>query len=588
MTAFSIAMIHSWHVQCHRKSLKPMSTPKTDDSPRFARIPSFSMVVDALASALGIARNKADGLALRRSFDGRISVYSGDGGSHGLGARILDALADDDTIVRDYLENVALDLEEVLTNARAKVLLAQASEAEGYREFVQLWVAPEATKILLRAPGRTGAPLHAVRSLLTRHSQDQAQADFLSTWKQAMRDTLVQDSCTSEFRATLDKLDSRSQRKSSSIEADLAQLKDALSCYIDCESELTKLITHTRLTYYAGMMILRLRAMAFGLGLNGDDLINSIAGSLAAVPEIKRCPNAAASDEWLTSFYERVRGLRSKPAWLGMLNNAHALFMQDLNDASFKDALDEARRCAVGHPGLRLIDAIEAEWHISSGRSHAAAPLLRNVASLAEHTQIGGYALYAASSLIAMRIMDGETLKSAELNPLVILRIDSLPLSTTIELNEVPSVFKIFTPRPVLSSYDEHVLKSVALFNEIPRAPGAGGTCNPLAGLDQQLHLMVERSKKPGASLSAKLRRAPAISGTSVLPYEVLKFPEYFLLMVMDPRGENRIETPGLEDYSRLGRDDQLRVLRYVDADRFRQDLAAYSLADWRHPDDEG
>lgn len=99
---------------------------------------------------------------------------------------------------------------------------------------------------------------------------------------------------------------------------------------------------------------------------------------------------------------------------------------------------------------------------------------------------------------------------------------------------------------------------------------------------------MVERSKKPGASLSAKLRRAPAISGTSVLPYEVLKFPEYFLLMVMDPRGENRIETPGLEDYSRLGRDDQLRVLRYVDADRFRQDLAAYSLADWRHPDDEG
>lgn len=564
-----------------------MSTLETDASPRFARIPSFSMVLDALASALGIARNKADGLAHRRSFDGRISAYSRAGDSQGLGVQILNALAGDDTLVRDYLENVLLDMEEGLTNARAKVLLAQASEAEGYREFVLLWGVPEATKILLRAPDRTGAPLHAVRSLLTSHAQHQAPSSFLSTWKQAMRDTLVQDSCTSEFRATIDKLDSRSQRKSSSIKTDLAQLKDALSSYTDCKSELTKLITHTRLTYYAGMMILRFSAMASGLGLNGDYLINSVAGSLATVPEIKRCPNADASDEWLTSLYERVRGLHSKPVWLGMLNNALALFMQDLNDASFKDALDEARRCAVGHPGLPLIDAIEAEWHICSGRSHAAAPLLRNIASLAEHTQIGGYALYAASSLIAMRIMDGESLKSAELNPLVMLRIESLPLSTTLELNEVPSVFKMFTPRPVLSSYDEHVLKSVALFNEIPRAPGAGGTCNPLAGLDQHLHLIVERSKKPGASLSAKVRRAPAISGTSVLPYEVLKFPVYFLLMVMDRRGENRIETPGLEDYSRLGRDDQLRVLRYVDADRFAQDLAAYSMADWRHPEDE-
>ncbi|MDA8453086.1 hypothetical protein M5C97_19360 [Acidovorax sp. NCPPB 3859] len=565
-----------------------MSTPKTDDSPRFARIPSFSMVIDALASALGIARNKADGLALRRTFDGRISAYSGDGGSQGLGARILDALAGDDTILRDYLKNVALDLEEDLTNARAEVLLAQASEEEGYREFVQLWVVPKATKILLRAPGQTGAPMHVMRSLLTKHSQHQAQTSFQSTWKHAMRDTLVQDSCTSEFRATLDKLDGSSQRKSSSIEADLAQLKDALSSYTDCESELTKLITHTRLTYYAGMIILRFRAMASDLGLNGDALINSVAASLAAVPEIKHCTNADASDEWLTSFYERVRGLRSEPAWLETLHNALALFMRDLNDASFKDDLDEARRCAFGQPGLPLIDAIEAKWHIYRGRFHVAAPLLRNIASLAEHRQIGGYALYAASSLIAMRIMDVETLRSTELNPLVILRIESLPLSITFEPNEVPSVFKTFTPRPVLSSYDEHVLKSVALFNEIPRALCTSGTCNPLAGLDQQLHLMVERSKRPGASLNAKVRRAPAIRGTSVPPYEALKFHIYFWSMVMDRRGENRIETPGLEYYSSLGRDDQLRVLRYIDADRFAQDLEAYSLADWRHPDDEG
>lgn len=564
-----------------------MSKLKSVALPRLACIPSFSMVLDVLASALGIARNKADGLANRRSFDGRISAYSRNEVNQGLGVQILNALAGDDTLVRAYLENVLLDMEECLTNARAKVLLANASEAEGYREFVLLWGIPEATKILLKTPGQNGAPLHAVRRLLTSYSQNQSTSCFLNTWKQAIRDTLVSGSCTSEFRATIDKLDNRSQRKPSSIEADIAQLKDSLRSFAADETEREVLITPTRLTYYAGMLIERFSAMSNGLGFSGDDLINLVARTLAALPEIKHCASAHESDEWLAVFYERVRGLRSKPAWLRTLNDAHELFLQNPNDVSFKDALDEARRCAVGHPGLTLIDAFEAEWQIFNGRSHAAIPLLRNIVSLAERTQIGGYAVFAASLLIAIRIMDSAPLKSAELNPLVMLRIESLPLTTTLELEEVPSVFKMFTPRPFLSSYDEHVLKSVALFNEIPRAASVGGTCNPLAGLNQRLPLIVKDSKKPGSSLNAKVRHMPAIRGTSVTLYDLLKFPEYFLLMVVDRRAKNHIDMTTLEDYIRLERDDKMQILRHVDADRFSEDLAAYSMEGWRHPEEE-
>lgn len=55
------------------------ATPST-----YARLPTFSAVIDGLASGLGIARNKEDALVGLASFGGRIDIYNGSPSRSGL------------------------------------------------------------------------------------------------------------------------------------------------------------------------------------------------------------------------------------------------------------------------------------------------------------------------------------------------------------------------------------------------------------------------------------------------------------------------------------------------------------------------
>ena len=54
-----------------------------------ARLPTFSAVIDGLASGLGISRNKEDALGSLGSFGGRIDAYSGSPHHPGLEDRLL-------------------------------------------------------------------------------------------------------------------------------------------------------------------------------------------------------------------------------------------------------------------------------------------------------------------------------------------------------------------------------------------------------------------------------------------------------------------------------------------------------------------
>jgi len=97
----------------------------------YARLPTFSAVIDGLASGLGIARNKEDALASLGSFGGRIDTYSGSTHRSGLQDRLLDLLAGSNEALRSLVQARLLDAETALTDARSIPLVTEATEAEG-------------------------------------------------------------------------------------------------------------------------------------------------------------------------------------------------------------------------------------------------------------------------------------------------------------------------------------------------------------------------------------------------------------------------------------------------------------------------
>ena len=124
----------------------------------------------------------------------------------------------------------------------------------------------------------------------------------------------------------------------------------------------------------------------------------------------------------------------------------------------------------------------------------------------------------------------------------------------------------------------------VASFNELPFAPGVFEVCNPLQRFDMGIANLITQSRQAGAKLTEVGRKRPAIVGTSVKPYQVLRDHLYYRDKLF---GLNPSNLPGLDAYAMLETPDQLRLLRFVDSEQFQLDLQAHGLASWRHPDDK-
>lgn len=539
----------------------------------YARLPTFSAVIDGLAAGLGIALNKEDALAGLGSFSRRIDTFSGSSHRSGLEDQLLDLLTGSNKALRSLVQTRLGDAETMLTDARAIPLVTEATEAEGLRHFIEIWAAPWIAHLLADARKHPDSVLDCARLLLEVHvaSITDLPRSYLATWKAEVKRALPPGISAPEFRATLDRVDQRSRRKLSSITRDIANLRDEMQSSSSSPHKLDDAVGTVCRLYLAGIATMRLCAMAAEI-IPEDDLIAMVTGNLIAVSD-RNSESQEEAQERCTSLYWDCLD----PAFIRSNEYQRLSALTSYRDEVNFDKLRADSR-AIDPAGLWMpaIDYSEGVSHLFHGRNDLAERCLQSVVASASSRQLGEIAAGAASILIALRLTELGPLKFEELNPLVRVRIDNMHQWNELTLNCTPTPFSDWSPRPTPSFYDSHLMMCVAFFNSLPRTPKVSTICNPLLRFDASLESMIMLSRKAGARMKEVERKRPAIFGTSIKPYQVLRDHLYYrdALFELNPLPD----LPGMDAYAMLPLGDQLRLLRFVDPEQFQLDLRAHGL----------
>lgn len=546
----------------------------------YAHLPTFSAVIDVLASGLGIARNKDDALTELGSFCRRIDAYSGSRQSTGLEDRLLELLAGSNAALRSLVQTRLRDTETELTNARAYPLITEATEAEGLRCFIETWAAPWMGRLLADARLHPESVLNSARILLEVHAASPADEDtsYIAIWKAEIKRAIPEAANASEFRSVISKIDKRSQRKLSSIDQDINNLRLEMQAGRYPTREIDVAVEAVRSLYIAGMATMRLCAMAGGL-IPERELLSLVTGHLLAGLD-----KGSECQEDLLHSYTRSYWSYLDPD-LKRSNEYDHLWdkVSRLNEANFDILRADLHATSPSRLLLFLIDYAEGFWLRYYGHNDLAKPYFKKVVTRSSTRQLGGIAAHAASILIALEITEAGTLKFEALNPLIRVRIDNMPQLTEMHLNVIPTPFSEWSPRPQPSVYDAHLMQCVAFFNSLPRAPNVSEICNPLRQFDASIDELIAKSRQAGAKLAAVERRRPAIVGTSVKPYQALRDHLFYRRELF---GANPPDLPGMDAYCMLPEADQRRLLRFIDPDQFKADLQEHDLGAWRHPSD--
>ncbi|ABM39667.1 hypothetical protein [Polaromonas naphthalenivorans] len=546
----------------------------------YARLPTFSAVIDGLASGLGIARNKEDALADLGSFGGRIDAYSGSLHRAGLQDLLLDLLAGSDEALRSLVQVWLLDAETELTNARALPLVTEATETEGLQRFIEVWVAPWIAQMLSDARQQTGSVLESARLLLEVHAASLTgeTTSYLATWKAAVRRAIPKGINAREFRSTLARLDQRSQRKHSSIEQDLANLRVEMQSGFSSPQELDAAVDAVRGLYLAGMATMRLCAMAAEI-IPEQDILALVVGKLLAGLD----RNGDFPDEAQHSRIRMYWGYLDPYLALSKEYDQLGAQVNDLDEANFDKLRADSRAVAPSGLLMFVIDYAEGRWHLRHGRNELAEQCLQKVVARADSRQLGKIAADAASILIALRLAGPGPFTFEALNPLMRVRIENMPQLIELCIDAIPTPFSDWSHRPKPSFYDSHLMGCVAFFHDVTCALGVSTICNPLQRFDTSLENLIAKSREACAKLKELERKRPAIVGTSIKPYQVLRDHLYYRSAVF---GWNPSNLPGMDAYAKLPQPDQLRLLRFVDPEQFQLDLQVHGFGPWRHPDD--
>ena len=545
----------------------------------YARLPTFTAVIDSLASGLGIKRNKEDSLASLASFGGRIDAYSGSSHRAGLQDRLLDVLAGSNKALRSLVQAKLLDVETTLADARALPLLTEATEIEGLRRFIETCAVPWIVQMLADACQYHGSVLDSTRLLLEAHAASHREnaTSYLATWKTAVRREIPEGVTAREFRSTLARLDRRSQRKNSSIEKDLANLRVEIQSGLSPQQELDSVVDAVGRLYIAGMATMRMCAMAAKI-IPEQDLLEMVTSKLQAGMGNNADFPVVAPRHFLRMYWDCLDpGLT-----LSKKFDQLCAQLRHLDEANYNEL--RADSCALASSGLLMFvfDYAEGCWHLRHGRNDLAEVCLQRVVNGANGRQLGETAAFAASLLIALRLGGYGPFTFEALNPLMRVRIDNMQQSIEIHIDTTPTPFSDWSSHTKPSFYDSHMMKCVAFFNDVIHASGVPAICNPLQRFDASLKNLIAKSREAGAKLKEVERRRPAIVGTSIKPYYVLRAHLYYRSLL----GWNQPNLPGMDAYAMLPPPDQLRLLRFVDPKQFQFDLQAHGLDSWSHPDD--
>ncbi len=548
-------------------------------SSTYARLPPFSAIIDGLASGLGVVRNKEDALANLGSFSGRIDAYSGSSHRSGLEGQLLKLLVGSNETLQGLVQARLLDAEAALTNARSLPLVTDAAEVEGQRHFIEIWAVPWIAQILMDARQYPESVLDGARLLLEMHAASLARESisYLQVWKAAVRKSIPEGVVAREFRTTLTKLDQRSRRKITSIEQDLANLHVEMQNGHLSTQEFNAAISAIRRLYLAGMATMRLCSMAVDI-ISEQDLLALVFNALtSASDDGNKCPEEEEA--------KRIYKYWSHLGALALSNKYERLSSPNVHqDALSFDKLRTNLR-VMDPAGLLTpaIDFSEGAWHLFHGQGDLAKRCLQRVIVNACGRQLGEIAACAASILVALRISEQGSLKFEELNPLMRVRIDNMPQLEEVFIDAIPTPFSDFSSRPEPSFYASHLMQCVKFFNNFSRSLNASISCNPLVRFDAGVEELIVQSQVFGAKMTEGKRNLLAIAGTSVRPYEVLRDHFYYRDALF---GFNPSNLPGMDMYMMISRDDQLRVLRFVDPEQFQLDLKKHGITEWHHPND--
>ncbi len=545
----------------------------------YARLPTFSAVIDSLAFGLGITRNREDSLAGLGLFCGRIEAYSGSPHRPGLQDRLLDLLAGSNEALRKLVQARLLDVETALTNARALPLVTEATEAEGGPRFIDICAVPWIAQMLDNARQYPGSVLDSARLLLEEHAASPSgdAKSYLATWKAVVKRAIPEGINAPEFRSTLARLDQRSQRKHSSIEQDLASLRIEMQSGLSSPQELDSAIDAVRWLYLAGMATMRLCAMAAEI-IPEQDLLALVAGKLLAGLD----RNGDSPEEIQQSHIRIYWGYLDPYLTLSKEYDRLCAQVNNLDAANFDKLRADSRAVAPSGLLMFVIDYAEGHWHLRHGRNDLAEQCLQWIIAKANGRQLGEIAAFAASLLIALRLAEQGPLKFEALNPLMRVRIDNMPQLIEMYIDCSSTPFSDWSPRPKPSFYDSHLMGCVAFFNDVTRAPGVSAICNPLQRFDASLENLIAKSRETGAKLKEVERKRPAIAGTSIKPYQVLRDHLHYRSALF---GWNPSNLPGMDAYAKLPQPDQLRLLRFVDPEQFQLDLQEHGLGPLWHSD---
>ncbi len=600
----------------------------------YARLPTYTEVIDGLAAGLGVAINKEDALGSLNAFGSRINVYSGSPHRSGLESRILDLLTGSKEKIRfkkhvanltacppctrkykadtrpaactndarknpysrprptptqiakrakakhrNLVQQRLLEAETTLTNARIFPLITEATEAEGLRWFILILAAQWVAQLLAEASQHPDSVLGTICLLIEAHAAELSNGDksFLSTWKAAIKQAIPVGVDAKDFRVTIDKLDQRSQPKPSTIDMYITDLSND-KCGNPPNAEIVASVERVRRILLAGMVTMRFCTMAANI-ISENKLLRQVAFNLREFLD-KTGGNSDQAQDRRIGRYRRNLDTASK-----LSNEFHRL--------SDPRLLLDPQRCerlraeflTSDHGDLLIpaIDFSEGYWRLCQGNNDLAKPCLERVVECAKYRQLGEIASYAASYLIALRLMEQPPPKFESLYPLLRVRIDNM--------EQIVEMIHVTTPTPFSNCsfllehrfYDRHLIQCVASFNDLPFRSEEFPLCNPLLRFDADLANLIDRSRQPGANLAEKKRSSPAIAGTSIKPYQMLRDCSYFL----DALFVSRLPIlPSLEAYLKLSEADQRRLLRFIDPEAFKKDLNDHKLDSWRHPDD--
>lgn len=590
----------------------------------YARIPTFTEVLDELADGLGLVPNREDRLGALESFDMRTDVYNervspktsiwlnlnavyktelkkpGVDSSidtkelspRGLEGKILEILAGSNKELKTRLSIKFSDLELDLADARSRPLITEFPLNVGFEAFItwfgMLWLA----ELLDEAGDDSTCVLYNIRLLVMNYQSE--SIDFTKLWKRELRAMIPADTKCPEFRATISKIDKKSQRKLNQIQLDIQKLEQELDIGRSNEKDHSISCKNIRTMYISGMALLRFDANADRAGIR-INLLELLGVACVTQKSYTLIDGEEHREPPLNNpFYPRDKNVfeyRLDNVWTCLGHEEIPAAIQLIyqagenlrNSACMGPLLFRLEHLYPHEKHAPFISYAKGLWYISRGEQKHAKQELGNVLSAATSRQLGSIASDSATLLLALRLSEPRKIKTMELNPLVATRISWMKIIETLNSATFPTPFSGHSEPPQIKTYELHVLQSAARLNSFEFYVGRVLTCNPLSRLFDRLAVYAEASKIIGTRLTKLERVRSIISGISVSPYDAVRDLYFYVFTIFEKPDP---ELTKLDSYFKICRCDQLRILRYIDDEKFKSDSAKYEIPDWLHPQD--